>query len=69
MIPDEILSRQFIPVVQGFVQCEFAYKGDNYKKKGGKRINDNVPSSCQENTRPIEEHLQVIPSELEIVQQ
>ncbi|MBA0661535.1 hypothetical protein Goklo_005819 [Gossypium klotzschianum] len=35
----------------------------------GKRINDNVPSSCEENTRPIEEHLQVIPSELEIVKQ
>ncbi|MBA0869190.1 hypothetical protein Goshw_024418 [Gossypium schwendimanii] len=33
----------------------------------GKQINDNVPSSSQENTRPIEEHLQVIPSELAIV--
>ncbi|MBA0881050.1 hypothetical protein Goshw_019788, partial [Gossypium schwendimanii] len=35
----------------------------------GKQINDNVPSSCQEKTRPIEEHLQVISSELEIVKQ
>ncbi|MBA0787290.1 hypothetical protein Gotri_006790 [Gossypium trilobum] len=35
----------------------------------GKRINDNVPSSCQENTGPIEEHFQVFPSELEIVKQ
>ncbi|MBA0620575.1 hypothetical protein Godav_006278 [Gossypium davidsonii] len=33
MIPDEILSRQFILVTQGLAQCEFAYKGDNYKKK------------------------------------
>ncbi|MBA0722542.1 hypothetical protein Golax_003209 [Gossypium laxum] len=27
------LSRQFIPTSQGLAQCEFAYKGDNYKKK------------------------------------
>ncbi|MBA0775895.1 hypothetical protein Gotri_010990 [Gossypium trilobum] len=33
MTPDKILSRQFIPAMQGFAQCEFAYKGDNYKKK------------------------------------
>ncbi|KAG8500656.1 hypothetical protein CXB51_004400 [Gossypium anomalum] len=25
--------RQFIPVTQGLAQCEFTYKGDNYKKK------------------------------------
>ncbi|MFQ6652475.1 hypothetical protein Gotur_024317 [Gossypium turneri] len=25
--------RQFIPVTQGLAQCEFAYKGDNYKNK------------------------------------
>ncbi|MBA0754291.1 hypothetical protein Gogos_022075 [Gossypium gossypioides] len=30
----------------------------------GKRINDNVPLASQESTRPIKEHLQVIPSEL-----
>ncbi|MBA0880844.1 hypothetical protein Goshw_010713 [Gossypium schwendimanii] len=35
----------------------------------GKRVNENVPSSSQENTRSIEEHLLVIPSELEIVKQ
>ncbi|MFQ6621436.1 hypothetical protein Gotur_003049 [Gossypium turneri] len=35
MIPDKILSRQFILVTQGLAQCEFAYKGDNYKKKSG----------------------------------
>ncbi|MBA0845240.1 hypothetical protein Goarm_022802 [Gossypium armourianum] len=91
--------RQFIPETQGLAQCEFAYKGDNYKKKvrkisnawnqthrmkrfaanpmttpeydwwRGKRFNDNVPESSQENTWPIEEHLQVIPSELEIIKQ
>ncbi|MBA0630932.1 hypothetical protein Godav_002974 [Gossypium davidsonii] len=33
MIPDEILSRQFIPVTQGLAQCKSAYKGDNYNKK------------------------------------
>ncbi|MBA0770869.1 hypothetical protein Gotri_019426, partial [Gossypium trilobum] len=26
-------SRQSIPATQGLAQCEFAYKGDNYKKK------------------------------------
>ncbi|MBA0814986.1 hypothetical protein Gohar_020771, partial [Gossypium harknessii] len=31
----------------------------------GKRVNDNIPMS----TRPIEEHLQVITSELEIIKQ
>ncbi|MBA0733892.1 hypothetical protein Gogos_017858, partial [Gossypium gossypioides] len=25
--------RQFLPVTQGLAQCEFAYKGDNYKNK------------------------------------
>ncbi|MBA0872842.1 hypothetical protein Goshw_021656 [Gossypium schwendimanii] len=35
----------------------------------GKRVNDNIPMSSQENTRPIEEHLQVITFELEIIKQ
>ncbi|MBA0797722.1 hypothetical protein Gohar_008391, partial [Gossypium harknessii] len=35
----------------------------------GKRVNDNVPMSSQENTRPIKEYLQVILSELEIIKQ
>ncbi|MBA0779645.1 hypothetical protein Gotri_003874, partial [Gossypium trilobum] len=26
-------SRQFVPVTRGLAQCEFSYKGDNYKKK------------------------------------
>ncbi|MBA0754965.1 hypothetical protein Gogos_020457 [Gossypium gossypioides] len=46
-------SRQFIPVTQGLAQCKI--------------VNDNVPVSSQENTRLIEEHLQVILLELEIV--
>ncbi|MBA0688930.1 hypothetical protein Goari_006686, partial [Gossypium aridum] len=25
--------KQFISTTQGLAQCEFAYKGDNYKKK------------------------------------
>ncbi|MBA0701387.1 hypothetical protein Goari_020432, partial [Gossypium aridum] len=62
-------SRQFILATQGLAQCEFAYKCDTYKKKWwGKRVNDNVPSSSQENTRPIEEHLQVIAFALEILE-
>ncbi|MBA0668207.1 hypothetical protein Goklo_001149, partial [Gossypium klotzschianum] len=27
------LDKRFVPVTQGLAQCEFAYKGDNYKKK------------------------------------
>ncbi|MBA0575064.1 hypothetical protein Golob_024301 [Gossypium lobatum] len=26
-------SRQFIPATQGLAQCEFSYRGDNYKKR------------------------------------
>ncbi|MBA0799915.1 hypothetical protein Gohar_010396 [Gossypium harknessii] len=33
----------------------------------GKRVNDNIPVSSQGDIRPIEEHLQVIPSESEII--
>ncbi|MBA0636556.1 hypothetical protein Godav_022002 [Gossypium davidsonii] len=32
-----------------------------------KRINDNVPRSSSENSQSIEEHLWVVPSELEII--
>ncbi|MFQ6660366.1 hypothetical protein Gotur_028928 [Gossypium turneri] len=35
----------------------------------GERVNDNVSISSQENTRPIEEHLQVIQSEMKIIKQ
>ncbi|MBA0635287.1 hypothetical protein Godav_029096, partial [Gossypium davidsonii] len=34
-----------------------------------RRINDNIPVLSQEDVRPIEEHLQVVPSELEIIKQ
>ncbi|MBA0618197.1 hypothetical protein Godav_027577 [Gossypium davidsonii] len=33
----------------------------------GKRINDNIPVSSQEDIQPIGEYLQVIPSELDII--
>ncbi|MBA0575184.1 hypothetical protein Golob_024209, partial [Gossypium lobatum] len=59
-------SRHFIPATQGLAQCEFAYKDDNYKKK---RVNDNILLPNQEIIRSLEEHLQVIPSELEIIKQ
>ncbi|MBA0881469.1 hypothetical protein Goshw_010940 [Gossypium schwendimanii] len=26
-------SRQFVPATYGLAQCEFSYRGDNYKKK------------------------------------
>ncbi|MBA0878851.1 hypothetical protein Goshw_013211, partial [Gossypium schwendimanii] len=34
-----------------------------------RKINDNIPKISQENGQPIEEHLQVIPSELKIIRQ
>ncbi|MFQ6667138.1 hypothetical protein Gotur_033255 [Gossypium turneri] len=34
-----------------------------------KRINDNVPRPSSKNSQSIEEHLQVVPSELEIIKQ
>ncbi|MBA0738314.1 hypothetical protein Gogos_011693 [Gossypium gossypioides] len=40
-----------------------------YKWWWKRRINDNIPVSSQEDARPIEEHLQVVPSELEIIKQ
>ncbi|MFQ6658622.1 hypothetical protein Gotur_027801 [Gossypium turneri] len=35
----------------------------------GERVNDNDSISSQENTQPIEEHLQVIQSEMKIIKQ
>ncbi|MFQ6662048.1 hypothetical protein Gotur_029997, partial [Gossypium turneri] len=40
-----------------------------YGEWRGKRINDNIPELNLEGVRPIEEYLQVIPSELEIIKQ
>ncbi|MBA0673034.1 hypothetical protein Goklo_024484 [Gossypium klotzschianum] len=34
-----------------------------------RRINDNIPEPSHENSQPIEEHLRVVPSELEIMKQ
>ncbi|MBA0876985.1 hypothetical protein Goshw_018600 [Gossypium schwendimanii] len=40
-----------------------------YHEWWAKRINDNVPKLNQEHSQSIEEHLRVIPSELEIIRQ
>ncbi|MBA0788494.1 hypothetical protein Gotri_026907, partial [Gossypium trilobum] len=34
-----------------------------------RRVNDNIPKPSRENSQPIEEHLRVVPSELEIIKQ
>ncbi|XP_052485084.1 uncharacterized protein LOC128040395 [Gossypium raimondii] len=92
-------SRQFIPATQGLAECEFSYKGNNYKGKiremsnawkrihqmkritvgatttpeyhgwRSKRIDDNIPKPREECGRPIEDHLRIVPSELEIIKQ
>ncbi|MBA0700395.1 hypothetical protein Goari_027167 [Gossypium aridum] len=40
-----------------------------YGEWRSKRINDNIPELNSEGARPMEEYLQVIPSELEIIKQ
>ncbi|MBA0879145.1 hypothetical protein Goshw_003234 [Gossypium schwendimanii] len=40
-----------------------------YHKWPSKRINDNIPRPREECVRSIEEHLRVVPSELEIIKQ
>ncbi|KAL1175696.1 hypothetical protein V6Z11_A04G106400 [Gossypium hirsutum] len=40
-----------------------------YDEWRGRRINDNIPKPSVEGARPIEEYLQVMPSELEIIKQ
>ncbi|MBA0845075.1 hypothetical protein Goarm_022601 [Gossypium armourianum] len=42
-------------------------KTSEYSEWWVKRINDNVPGPSQENSQSIEEHLRVVPSELEII--
>ncbi|MFQ6664982.1 hypothetical protein Gotur_031893 [Gossypium turneri] len=38
-----------------------------YNEWWGRRINDNIPKVNKEDRQPIEEHLRVIPFELEII--
>ncbi|MBA0876120.1 hypothetical protein Goshw_003771 [Gossypium schwendimanii] len=40
-----------------------------YSERWAKRINDNILGTSLENSQSIEEHLQVVPSELEITKQ
>ncbi|MBA0688726.1 hypothetical protein Goari_006494, partial [Gossypium aridum] len=63
MIPDEILYRcgDF-----DWVSLHGIWEAIGYAPLLILRVNDNVPVSSQENTWPIEEHLQVILSKLEI---
>ncbi|KAG8471954.1 hypothetical protein CXB51_036841 [Gossypium anomalum] len=61
--------RQFVPGTHGLTQSEFAYRGADYKKRRGRRINDNIPEPNAEGAQPMEEYLQVMPSELEIMKQ
>ncbi|MBA0755655.1 hypothetical protein Gogos_021170 [Gossypium gossypioides] len=40
-----------------------------YNKWWVRRINDNIPEPSRENSQSMEEHLRVVPSELEIIRQ
>ncbi|MFQ6631087.1 hypothetical protein Gotur_009902, partial [Gossypium turneri] len=58
-------SRQFIQATQGFTvgaMTTFEYYG-----WWSKRVNDNIPGPEKDGIQSIEEHLQVVPSELEII--
>ncbi|KAG8490379.1 hypothetical protein CXB51_016048 [Gossypium anomalum] len=48
---------------------EILYRCGNFDWWWGKRVNDNIPKPDQGSTQPIEEHLRVAPSELEIIKQ
>ncbi|MBA0840717.1 hypothetical protein Goarm_003277, partial [Gossypium armourianum] len=62
--------RQFVPVTRGMkIFTVNPTTTPKYNWWWGKRVIDNISMPSQENTQPIEEHLQVIPSELEIIKQ
>ncbi|MBA0765565.1 hypothetical protein Gotri_014735 [Gossypium trilobum] len=44
-------------------------KTPEYYEWWSKRVNENIPGPREEYVRSIEEHLQVVPSELEIIKQ
>ncbi|KAG8500699.1 hypothetical protein CXB51_004508 [Gossypium anomalum] len=59
--------RQSVLATHGLAQSEFMCRGADYKKRRGRRINDNIPKPSVEGARPIEEYLRVMPLELEII--
>ncbi|KAG8474334.1 hypothetical protein CXB51_034055 [Gossypium anomalum] len=63
--------RQFIPTTYGLVQRVAISPATTpgYVEWRGRRINDNIPRPSMEEARPMEEYLQVKPSELEIMKQ
>ncbi|KAK5819874.1 hypothetical protein PVK06_024905 [Gossypium arboreum] len=56
-------SRKFMPPTHGFAANLMTTP--EYDRWRGQRINDNIPTSDQENTQSMEEHLKVISYELE----
>ncbi|MBA0788531.1 hypothetical protein Gotri_006920, partial [Gossypium trilobum] len=65
-------SRQFVPATQRLAQCEFSYKDDGYKKKIREMTNAWKQTHRMKRftigamtTPEYHEHLQVVPSELE----
>ncbi|MBA0637405.1 hypothetical protein Godav_024459, partial [Gossypium davidsonii] len=64
MMPDEILYRcgdfDWVPLLGIWGAVGYAPL---------LRVNDNIPNLREEDVRPIEEHLQVVPSEIEIIKE
>ncbi|MBA0878849.1 hypothetical protein Goshw_013211, partial [Gossypium schwendimanii] len=78
LLPDEILYRcgnfDWVPLLRIWGAVGYAsllvlrqYRSRQFIPV--RKINDNIPKISQENGQPIEEHLQVIPSELKIIRQ
>ncbi|MBA0876378.1 hypothetical protein Goshw_000125, partial [Gossypium schwendimanii] len=49
--------------------CRWTNGDSEYNEWWSKRVNDNIPRLKEEDVRPIEEYLQVVPSEIEIIKQ
>ncbi|MBA0878821.1 hypothetical protein Goshw_004533 [Gossypium schwendimanii] len=69
LVSRQFRSRPFIPVTQGLAQCEFSYREDNYKKKVGEMSNAWNQTHQMKILVVGPEHLQVLPSEIEIIKQ
>ncbi|KAG8472097.1 hypothetical protein CXB51_036960 [Gossypium anomalum] len=80
LIPDEILYRcgdfDWVPLARIWGASRYApllvlrqYQSRQFIPVTQGRVNDNIPKPDQWSTQPIEEHLRVVPSELEIIKQ
>ncbi|MBA0763181.1 hypothetical protein Gotri_012677 [Gossypium trilobum] len=58
---------EWVKVDSSDVRSYYSHGSTVISEKLIRRINDNIPEPCQENSQSIEEYLQVVPSELEVI--